>query len=342
MRTPVSIGIVAGNASARALGHALADLPDAEVRAACGLTAQAPMGTRNVADIDELVDDDIIDAVVVGAAFADRAGLVRKCLEADKHVLIAGHLSPDAEEVAGLVRDAADRARSLMCVSESVHRPATARLRALLDEDILGDLFYVRASHCDQNAAGDVLWTLGADEVSLVLSLLSDEPLEVAAHGDSYVGGPFDDILLCHMRFATGITAQLQLSALECQVERCVTLVGSRSTAMADDRPGRNSVRIQATPVRPDIRPPGLELEPGDTRILAVQEASPFMMAAGHFIRTIRTRNRGPSHELLAVAATLDALNRSRRNGGAIERLGSDVREPTGRVVALPRTYERS
>ena len=70
------------------------------------------------------------------------------------------------------------------------YHPAVARLRALIEADELGPLYYLYGNRLnlgvlrsDENA----LWSLGAHDVSVALHLIGEEPVECTAQGASYV-----------------------------------------------------------------------------------------------------------------------------------------------------------
>jgi predicted dehydrogenase len=113
------------------------------------------------------------------------------------------------------------------------------KLKELTDSGELGDqIFYIYGNRlnlgklrADENA----LWSLGAHDVSVVLYLAGEEPVEVAAHGESYVRKGVQDIVFCFMRFPSGLVAHLHLSWLDPHKERRFTVVGSRRMATFDD-----------------------------------------------------------------------------------------------------------
>jgi predicted dehydrogenase len=119
------------------------------------------------------------------------------------------------------------------------YHPGVRKLKELTDSGELGDqIFYIYGNRlnlgklrADENA----LWSLGAHDVSVVLYLAGEEPVEVAAHGGSYVRTGVQDIVFCFMRFPSGLVAHLHLSWLDPHKERRFTVVGSRRMATFDD-----------------------------------------------------------------------------------------------------------
>jgi predicted dehydrogenase len=167
-----------------------------------------------------------VDAVVILAPdpFV-RGEHVSRALEADKHVLVGGTIAGTTSHAEQLVAEAHRRQRRLSAVHRPLFNAATLALRDVVAEGRLGELYYLRASATARERRPTNLWSIGADEVARVLHVLADEPVEVTARGDSYAG-PDLDIVSCLLRFATGITAQIEISGLD--PRRCA---GSRSSA---------------------------------------------------------------------------------------------------------------
>jgi hypothetical protein len=77
-----------------------------------------------------------------------------------------------------------------------------------------------------------------------VLALLRDVPVEVSAVGEAYVEAAVRDVVCCHLRFATGIVAQLHVSRLGRRLVRDVSAVGSRRTAVVDAAAGHGELSV--------------------------------------------------------------------------------------------------
>ena len=87
------------------------------------------------------------------------------------------------------------------------YHPAVTRLKELVEEDELGALYYVYGNRVNLGklrAEENALWSLGAHDVSVVLHLIGEEPVECSAHGESYVRGGVQDVVFCYLRFPSG------------------------------------------------------------------------------------------------------------------------------------------
>jgi predicted dehydrogenase len=163
---------------------------------------------------------------------------VWRALASDKHVLAASPLARSQREAAQLVQMAQVRDRALVVSEPLVAQPAAAKLKELIETERLGDLYALYANRQGLPRArpdDDGIWSFGVDELALLLYLLEDEPIEVLAHGESYVESDVIDVAFCCFRFATGISAHLHLSWLDPLPVRRLTAVGSKRMAVLDD-----------------------------------------------------------------------------------------------------------
>ena len=141
---------------------------------------------RATESIEELLEDEALEAMAIATPVPTHAALARRCLEAGKHVLVEKPLaqsSPEAEEAVSAARE---HGRVLMVGHLLEYHPGVDRLKALVDTGELGEVRYIYGNRLnlgklrsDENA----LWSLGAHDVSVVLRLVGEEPADCHAFG---------------------------------------------------------------------------------------------------------------------------------------------------------------
>src|SRR5215207_6670220 len=195
-------------------------------------------GVRTTSDIEELLADPAVDAVAIATPVPTHAPLARRCLEAGKHVFVEKPLAQSVADVEQVVASARDHDRTLMVGHLLEYHPGLERLKELVDSGELGTVHYIYGNRlnlgklrADENA----LWSLGAHDVSVVLRLAQEEPVECHAFGESYMREDVEDVVFCYLRFPSGLAAHLHLSWLDPHKERRFTVVGSRRMATFDD-----------------------------------------------------------------------------------------------------------
>jgi predicted dehydrogenase len=329
MRTPVSVGVVGLGYWGPNLARTLDDLPQANLRWLCDTNAEIRLKLRLrypnaevTADFDELLDDDDLDAVVIATPSPTHGAFVQRALEADKHVFVEKPLALCGEEADRLVRFAEQRSRSLMVGHVLLFHPAVRKLKELIELGTLGELFYLYGNRQnlgklrkDENA----LWSLGSHDVSVLLYLLEDQPIEVSARGEAYVQSGIPDVVFCYLRFATGISAHMHLSWLDPHKMRRLTAVGSERMAVIDDMETERKLTIyerSATPRRTETFGEYVQVSFGDIVCPRLPNDEPLRLECEHFITTVRSGKHGGAREAAAVVTVLDALQQSLDSGG--------------------------
>jgi predicted dehydrogenase len=243
VRTPVSVGVVGLGRWGAELARAFDESASADVRWVCDERPVGPARARRrnapafTRELEDLLADETLDAVAFATPGASRRALVRRALDADKHVYVEGPLGMRPGDTIELMRLAELKNRRLMIGHSLVYDPGVRKLKELMEVGRLGEVYYLTATMTTSQRSADdesVLTAAAGDTVATILYLLGDEPIHTWWMSDSYVqsGGP--EVADCHLRFATGIAARLHVSWLDARDQCRIAAVGSRRTAVFD------------------------------------------------------------------------------------------------------------
>ena len=195
-------------------------------------------GARVTGDLDELLADDSLQAVVVATPVPTHYELARRALEAGKHVFVEKPPAMRAAEMEELVGLAEERDLVLMPGHLLLYHPGVRKLKELVDEGALGDVLCIYGNRQnlgkirrDENA----LWSLGVHDLSVILYLVGEEPSEAVAHGHAFLNPGVEDVVFCYLRFPSGKIAHMHLSWLDPHKMRKLTVVGRDRMAVFDD-----------------------------------------------------------------------------------------------------------
>jgi predicted dehydrogenase len=322
---PVSVGIVGLGYWGPNLARNFAAIPGCEVRYLCDAdgaarnrVARTLPAARATADLDELLADSDLDAIVLATPVPTHAELAVRVLEAGKHCFVEKPLAVSAADAERAVAAAEHAGRLLMVGHLLEYHPGVRRLKELTASGELGEeIYYIYGNRlnlgklrADENA----LWSLGAHDVSVVLYLADEEPVEVEAHGESYLRPGVEDVVFCFMRFPSGLTAHLHLSWLDPHKERRFTVVGSRKMATFDDMELERKLTVYDKGFDEDSRTYGEYItRSGDVFSPRLPNVEPLRVECEHFIDAIRSgqppRSDGASG--LRVVRVLEQLQRS-------------------------------
>ena len=297
-------------------GCELAWLCDASFDARQKLAAAFPQA-RESGDIAELYADPTLDAIVLATPVPTHAALAVDVLAAGKHCFVEKPLALTSADAQLAVEGAARAGKILMVGHLLEYHPAVDRLRALVRDGELGELFYIYGNRlnlgklrADENA----LWSLGAHDVSVVLHLIGEEPSECSAHGASYVREGVQDVVFCFLRFPSGVSAHLHLSWLDPHKERRITVVGARRMATFDDMVLQGKLTVYDKGFDQDTRSWGEYIaRSGDSYSPQIPNSEPLRIECEHFISCIRTGEtpRSDGQSGLRVVRVLEQLQQS-------------------------------
>ena len=142
---PVRIGVVGLNYWGPNLARNVDRLPGAELAWCCDLdekilvrmSAQFP-DAKTTAELDDVLADDSVDAVIVATSVPTHYLLGKRVLEAGKHAFIEKPLAVRAADAEDLVRVAEAHDRRLMVGHLLEYHPAVRKVKELIDAGDLG------------------------------------------------------------------------------------------------------------------------------------------------------------------------------------------------------------
>ena len=321
---PIRVGVVglgywgpnlARNFAAIA-GCELAWLCDESIEARDRLASSFP-GASATGELEDLLNDPELDAVILATPVPTHAVLAIRVAEASKHCFVEKPLATTAADGEAAVA-AAERAGRILMVGHLLeYHPAVDRLKDLIDEGQLGGLYYVYSNRLNLGklrAEENALWSLGAHDVSVILRLIGEEPVECSAHGESYVRAPVQDVVFCFLRFPSGIVAHLHLSWLDPHKERRLTVVGARRMATFDDMLLDGKLTVYDKGFDEDAHTWGEYItRSGESFSPQITNAEPLRIECEHFIECIRSGStpRSDGHSGLRVVRVLERLQHS-------------------------------
>jgi predicted dehydrogenase len=321
---PVKLGLAGLGYWGPNLARNLADLPDVELAWLCDSDperlerygARHP-GARTTARFDDLLADADVDAVVIATPVITHAKLARNALQTGKHVFVEKPLAVSSDVADGLVALAEERGLVLFPGHLLLYHPGVTKLKALVESGELGRILYVYGNRQnlgqirkDENA----LWSLGAHDLSVILHLVEEEPVECWARGESFVREGVEDVVFCYLRFPSAVVAHMHLSWLDPHKMRKMTVVGDRKMAVFDDMELERKLTVydkgteQAADTYGEWR-----TRTGDISIPKVPNDEPLRLECERFIALVRGEGEAlaAAREGVAVVRTLEQLQAS-------------------------------
>jgi predicted dehydrogenase len=244
------------------------------------------------ADFTELLADPELDAVVIATPVASHYPLARQALAADKHVFVEKPPAMRGHEMEELCSVAAERERVLMPGHLLLYHPGVRKLKAVIDSGELGDIFYAYSDRLNLGVVRKVenaLLSLGVHDLSVLLYLFDEEPNEVRAFGKGYLNPDVEDVVLCHLRFPSGKTANMRLSWLDPHKVRRITVVGREKMAVFDDMELDRKITVYDKAAEQASGTYGeWQTRTGDIFSPRIPNDEPLRLECEHFLRLVR------------------------------------------------------
>ncbi len=234
MRAPIKIGLIGCGGIAKAHWNGYAQLPHLfRVTACCDIRrelaeqfAEQSGNAQAFTDYRELLRHADIDAVDITLPHHLHAEVAIAAAEAGKHVLVEKPMATNVAEAWAMVAAAEKAGVTLMVAQSKRYMAAHRAIKRLLDERVIGQVLYVRASvdqhlaaiHPPDNwlfkralAGGGSVISIGVHAIDLLRWLVSDIVAVFAVERQSPINPGMDceDISVAVLEFANGAVGDL-------------------------------------------------------------------------------------------------------------------------------------
>lgn len=193
---------------------------------------------RTTTDVDELLADDDLDAVVIATPVFSHNELTERCLLAGKHVFVEKPLAATELEAIELERLAVERDRVLACGHTFMHSPPVRLIKGIIDSGELGEIYSVSSSRVNlgpYRSDVSVIFDLGPHDFSILRYWFGHSPISVSAIGRDAISNGIADVAFVHMELPNGLIAHAELSWLAPSKLRRTVIVGSEKMLVYED-----------------------------------------------------------------------------------------------------------
>ena len=246
---------------------------------------------RVTTDLDDVLADDSVDAVVVATPVPTHYALAKRVLEAGKHVMVEKPPAMRAAEMDELVALAADRDRVLMPGHLLLYHPGVLKLKELIDAGELGEVLCVYGNRQNLGIVRtneNALWSLGVHDLSVILYLLDEDPEIATAQGRDFLTPGVEDVVFCYLRFPSRKIAHMHLSWLDPHKMRRMTVVGREKMAVFDDMELERKVTVyEKSPWKRAETYGEWMTRSGDIYIPKIPTDEPLRLECTHFLELI-------------------------------------------------------
>ena len=237
---------------------------------------------------NELIASANLDAVAIATPPHTHCAIAIAAMEKGLDVFVEKPLTLDPEEARLLKDTATDRGRILMVGHLLLYQPAIQFIKKYLDNRELGKVFTLtqrRSKLGRVRSVENVLWSFGVHDVAVLLHLVGEAPVDVQFSGHAaFTEGVEDDAHL-HLKFPSGIIANLHNSWYWPRVERELIITGEKGILVFDELNAR--VILHKMQVNRDLS----HSDEGE-EVIFEGSAQPLEIELKHFLECCETRQQ--------------------------------------------------
>jgi predicted dehydrogenase len=273
-------------------------------------------------DYRQIIDDPEIDAVVIVTPVETHYALAEK------------PLTRNSREGWALVEQARSLGRVVAVGHVFQFAPGVRRIKREIEAGSVGKVHHISSTRINLGPPDpklDVVWDLGPHDVSIILHLLGETPVEVRADGQSYQRSGVIDNAHIHMAFPSGSTAHIHVSWLSASKTRLLQLFGERGSIVYDEMlalDGKVKLYDRGIDNRTNVgdnEAVTLGYSAGDIHLLHLEQHEPLNMECREFIRAVDGGGTIPNDgEMGAKVVELLEWASEEIHGGVGQRRGVD------------------
>jgi UDP-2-acetamido-3-amino-2,3-dideoxy-glucuronate N-acetyltransferase len=272
-------------------------------------------------DVKDVFKNSAIQGVVIATPAETHFAVVKQALYMGKDVLVEKPLALSVREGEELVSLARSKEKILMVGHILAYHPGILKLKELVRKGELGKINYVYSNRLNLGKfrkEENILWSFAPHDISVILMLLGEMPVEVSASGGTYLQSGICDVTITNMRFASGARAHIFVSWLHPFKEQKLIVVGDNKMAVFDDVAPKDKLLLFEHRIDWIDRQPVPRKD--DARIIELPDAEPLREECVQFLNSITTRQNPPtdSEEGVRVLSVLEASQKSLKNNGLV------------------------
>jgi predicted dehydrogenase len=212
-----------------------------------GLLKSRYPAIATVRDCQVLFNDPGIDAIIIATPVSSHFELAMAALEAGKHVLVEKPFTANSLQGLKLIETAAARNRVLMVDHTFVYTSAVRKIRELITDNALGDIYYYDAVRVNLGLFQhdvNVIWDLAIHDLSIMDYVLPTRATAVSATGISHIPGQPENVAYITLFFDSPQIAHVHVNWLTPVKVRHTLIGGSEKMILYDDLEPSEKVKI--------------------------------------------------------------------------------------------------
>jgi predicted dehydrogenase len=301
---------------------AVCDQSDKSLRRAL----QAYPEMRVCTEANDLLTAVDIDAIAVVTPVWTHFELAKKALENGKHVFVEKPFTATAAQAEELIELAERKNLKIMVDHTFLFTGAVKKIRALIDEDTLGNLYYYDSTRVNLGLFQhdvNVIWDLAPHDLSIMDYVISQKPQAVVATGERHLNG-VADVAFITLYYPDNMIGHINVNWLSPVKVRSTLIGGEKKMLLWNDIEADEKIKIYDKGVQftngEAVYQQLVSYRTGDMWAPKVEQIEALKAEAAYFIECL-TQDKKPFNDGqagLRVVRMLEAADKSLLQKGKV------------------------
>jgi UDP-2-acetamido-3-amino-2,3-dideoxy-glucuronate N-acetyltransferase len=268
---------------------------------------------------EAVLQDPAVKGVAIATPAEMHAAMAIAALRAGKDVFVEKPLALRTQDGVEMVERARASGKILMVGHLLMYHPAVVKIQELLHSGELGRLEYIYSNRLSMGKIRreeNALWSFAPHDISVVLALMGDIPLQATAVGGAYVQPNLADVTVSNLLFDHGVRAHIFVSWLHPYKEQRLVVIGSKKMVVFEDT--RPTDKLLMFDKQIDLSKPDVQVTQPKAAPVAFDSTEPLSLECAHFAECLRDRTppRTTGESGVDVLRVLQACQKSIQMNG--------------------------
>ncbi len=201
-------------------------------------------------DIDGVLSNPEIDAVVIATPVFTHFDLAKKALNNGKHVLLEKPMTDTVAHAEELISLATRKGKVIMVDHTFLYTAAVQKMKKLIEEGTIGNIKYFDSTRINLGLIQqdvNVLWDLAPHDISILDYLIPQKPHSVQATGVSHIHNNIENIAYLTVNYDTDMIAHFNCSWSSPVKIRTMLVGGDKKMIVFNDLEMTEKIKIYDT-----------------------------------------------------------------------------------------------
>jgi predicted dehydrogenase len=290
---------------------------------------QAYTDIEVTSDAASILCSPLLDAVAVVTPVWTHFELAKAALQNGKHVFVEKPFTSSVAQAEELIELAEKKKRLIMVDHTFLFTGAVKKIRQLVDEGALGELYYYDSTRVNLGLFQhdiNVVWDLAPHDLSIMDYLIRQDPEAIVATGEKHLNG-LEDVAYITIYFKQSVIAHINVNWLSPVKVRTTLIGGEKRMLLWNDLEADEKVKVYDKGVTvkngESVRQLLVSYRSGDMWAPKVEQTEALRKESSYFVECISKGER-PFNDGVAglrVVQMLEAADKSLKARGRMVRL---------------------